>query len=44
MIVNVRATYPKGDSFNDPIHWIAALERQDRVWKIDVLALTTAGG
>ena len=43
MVVNVGATNPKGDSFNDPIHWIAALERQDGVWKIDVLTLTAAG-
>lgn len=44
MIVNVRVTDPNGDSFNDPIHWIAALERDAGVWKIDVLTLTTTGG
>ena len=43
-IVNVGATNLKGDSLNDPIHWIAALERQDGVWKIDVLTLAAGGG
>lgn len=43
MIVNVRATDSKGDTFNDPIHWIAALGRHGGSWKIDVLTLTTAG-
>src|SRR6185437_8602295 len=33
LIVNVRATDPKGDSFNDPIHWIAALVRTQGSWK-----------
>lgn len=44
IIVNVRATDSRGDSFNDPIHWIAALERYGGGWKIDILTLTTAGG
>lgn len=44
IVVNVRATDAKGDSFNDPIHWIAALERCGGGWKIDVLTLTTTGG
>jgi ketosteroid isomerase-like protein len=43
-VVNVHATDTKGDSFNDPIHWIAALARHDGRWKIDVLTLTTTGG
>lgn len=44
LIVNVRATDAKGDSFNDPIHWIAALVRTQGGWKIDALTLTTTGG
>lgn len=44
MVVNVRATDSKGDSFNDPIHWIAALGRYGGRWEIDVLTLTTTGG
>ena len=43
MVVNVRVTNSKGDMFNDPIHWIAALGRYGGSWKIDVLTLTTAG-
>jgi hypothetical protein len=44
IIVNVRATDPNGDSFNDPIHWIAALALDEGRWKIDLLTLTTTGG
>ncbi|HEY7888320.1 MAG TPA: hypothetical protein VIC29_08860 [Steroidobacteraceae bacterium] len=44
IVVNVRATDSRGDSFNDRIHWIAALERDGGGWKIDVLTLTTTGG
>lgn len=43
-VVNVRVASANGDSFNDPIHWIAALARHDGRWKIDVLTLTTTGG
>lgn len=44
MVVNVHATDAKGDSFNDPIHWIGVLERHDETWKILGLVLTTTGG
>ena len=43
-VVNLRATDPKGDSFNDPIPWIAALSHHHGRWQIDVLTLTTTGG
>jgi len=33
LTVNLRATDSKGDSFNDPIHWIAALTRDDGRWQ-----------
>lgn len=44
MVVNVHVSDEKGDSFNDPIHWIGIFVRQGSTWKIAGLTLTTAGG
>lgn len=44
MVVNVRATDAKGDSFNDPIQWIGVLARHGDAWLIRGLVLTSSGG
>lgn len=44
MIVSVAATDARGGSFNDPIHWIGVLVRDNGIWKITDLTLSTAGG